>query len=94
MHQLLFEELRQFEQEIIHSIQKKEWNDQMKTILEDELADIRTALNKAKTGSFGLCELSGEFIPENLLKLIPTIKTVKDVNDMEAFYRKPIHFHS
>jgi RNA polymerase-binding transcription factor DksA len=94
MHELLFEELRQFELEIVQSLQKKKWNSQLKTILEAELADIRLALNKVENGKFGLCELSGEFIPENLLKLIPTIKSVKDVNVMDTFYRKPIQYHS
>ncbi len=94
MHKMLLEELRQSEEEILQSLQKIDSNIQIKGILEDELADIRLALQKAANGNYGLCEISGEMIPADLLKLIPTIKTVNDVSNLESFYRKPIQFHS
>lgn len=94
MHEMLLEELRQFEQETLRSLRNKSWNDQLKSILEAELADIRSALKKMENGNFGLCELSGEFLPDRLLELMPTVKTMRDVSKLSSFFRKPIRYHS
>lgn len=94
MHGMLYEELRQSEKEILHSLQKKHPDNQLMLWLEEELADIRLAIKKVENGNFGLCEISGEIIPEKLLELVPTIKSLSDVSKMDSFYRKSIHFHS
>lgn len=93
LQEMILEELRQTEQETVKSLQAKDRHDRLKPILEAELNDIRSALEKMKNGNFGMCEISGELIPENCLKVIPTIKTVNDFPKLNRFYRKPIHLH-
>lgn len=86
----LFLELRQTQEEIVQSLKRKDKQEWMKSILEDELKDIQSALSKLKSGSFGHCEFSGEPLPGDLLQLIPTMKSTKDTETLEHFYRKPI----
>jgi RNA polymerase-binding transcription factor DksA len=92
MHEMLYEELRQSEQEVLHSLEKKNHDQQLTLIFEEELADIRSAIDKVKNGNFGLCEISGELIPGELLKLVPTLKSLNDFSNLEIYYRKPLHF--
>jgi RNA polymerase-binding transcription factor DksA len=92
MHEMLYEELRQSEQEVLHSLEKKNHDQQLTLIFEEELADIRSAIDKVKNGNFGLCEISGELIPDELLKLVPTLKSLNDFSNLEIYYRKPLHF--
>ncbi|WP_052353685.1 hypothetical protein [Neobacillus jeddahensis] len=83
-------ELRTTRDEIESALQYKQKNDWLTVILEEELNDINEALQKAEDGNFGLCEVSGEFIPIDLLATIPTLKSLKDTDDIEIFYKKPI----
>jgi RNA polymerase-binding transcription factor DksA len=92
LHEMLYEELRQTEQEVLQSLQKKDRNHRLKSILEEELEDIQSALKKVKNGNFGVCEFSGELIPEELLRIVPTIKSVDDLGNFKGFYRKPLYF--
>jgi RNA polymerase-binding transcription factor DksA len=91
MQEQLFWELRKTQLEILRSLRNKQKNDWIVTVLEEELADITTAIQKLEEGNFGQCENSGEPIPENLLKIMPTIKTSRDTEIFEHFYRKPIN---
>ncbi|MFG6149674.1 TraR/DksA C4-type zinc finger protein [Halobacillus sp. B23F22_1] len=45
---------------------------------EQELEDIHAALQKIEQGTYGVCEVSGEKIPEERLKALPTAKTKKE----------------
>ncbi|MEH7117848.1 hypothetical protein V7128_10565 [Neobacillus vireti] len=90
MQEKLFLELRQTKEEIEISLKKKQKQAWLTSILKEELADINTAIQKFEEGKFGQCELSGEFIPEDLLKMFPTIKSIKDTEDLEYFYKKPL----
>ncbi|MCQ6279734.1 hypothetical protein [Bacillus sp. EB600] len=92
MHEMLYEELRQSEKEVLHSLEKKNHDQQLTLIFEEELADIRSAIEKVKNGNFGLCEISGELIPGELLKSLPTLKSINDLSNLENYYRKPLHF--
>jgi RNA polymerase-binding transcription factor DksA len=91
MQEELFWELRKTQLEILKSLKNKQKNEWIVTVLEDELADITTAIQKLEEGNFGQCESSGEPIPENLLKIMPTIKTSRDTEILEYFYRKPFN---
>lgn len=91
MQEELFWELRKTQLEIVRSLRNKQKNEWIVTVLEDELADISTAIQKLEEGNFGQCETSGEQIPEYLLKIMPTIKTSRDSEILEHFYRKPIN---
>src|SRR3954447_5310443 len=90
MQEELFLELRKTQLEILRSLKNKQDNEWMVPILKDELADITTAIQKLQDGNFGHCETSGEPLPEDLLKIIPTIKSSKDSKNLENYYRKPI----
>ncbi|MDF2789602.1 MAG: hypothetical protein K0S80_2700 [Neobacillus sp.] len=91
MQEELFWELRKTQLEIVRSLRNKQKNEWIVTVLEDELEDITIAMQKLEEGNFGHCETSGEPIPEYLLKIMPTIKTSKDSEILEHFYRKPIN---
>ncbi|WHY88015.1 hypothetical protein QNH39_09305 [Neobacillus novalis] len=91
MQEELFLELRQTQKEIENSLKNKQKPDWLTSILKEELADIDAALLKMKSGNFGLCEISGEFLPDDLLKIIPTLKSIKDSDDLEIYYKKPLH---
>ncbi|MDM5328015.1 hypothetical protein [Neobacillus sp. CF12] len=90
MQEQLFWELRKTQIEIIRSLKNKQKNVWMIPILEDELADINTAIQKIEDGNFGQCETSGEPLSDDLLKIMPTIKSSKDTDELEHFYKKPI----
>lgn len=90
----LYLELRQSELEIKESLQKRQEKDWLKPILEDELADIVSTISKIEKGKFGQCEISGELIPDKVLKNIPTLKSINDFRGMDSFYRKSIDSRS
>ncbi|MEC1520928.1 hypothetical protein P9D43_02625 [Neobacillus niacini] len=91
MQEELFWELRKTQLEILRSLKNKHKNEWMITVLEEELDDITTAIQKLEDGNFGQCESSGEPIPEYFLKIMPTIKTSRDTEILEHFYRKPMN---
>jgi RNA polymerase-binding transcription factor DksA len=90
LQEKLFLELRQTKSEIENAINRKENNDWLKEILQEELKDVVDALAKIEKGCYGLCEISGELIPLDLLKSIPTVKTKNDLNKLEAYRKKTI----
>ncbi|MGX6442018.1 hypothetical protein ACWM35_02135 [Neobacillus sp. K501] len=90
LQEKLFLELRQTQEEILTSLKSKEKNEWIMTILEEELTDINAAIEKLENGCYGQCDDSGEPFPDYLLKIMPTIKSTKDRETMEHFYRKPI----
>lgn len=50
--------------------------------LEKRLRDVNLALERIKAGKFGLCEVSGEMIEEERLKINPAARTCKaHIND-------------
>ncbi len=90
LQEQLFWELRKSQVELVRSLKNKQQDDWLIPILQDELADISSAIYKIEHGNFGQCEMSGEPLPEYLLKIMPTIKSSKDSDDLENYYRKPI----
>lgn len=90
LQEKLFLELRQTKLEIENAITKKENKDWLKDILQEELKDVDDALAKMENGCYGLCEISGELIPHDLLELIPTVKTKNDLNMLESYRKKTI----
>lgn len=57
-------------------------NDEVLQALDDEgrreLFEIRSALARIEAGTYGICEVTGEKIPEARLKLIPYARTCVD----------------
>jgi RNA polymerase-binding transcription factor DksA len=86
----LFSELRQTQLELLAALQNKQEDEWMTPILEDELADINLAIEKFANGNFGHCETTGQPIPDELLRMLPTMKTAKDTELVNHYYRKPI----
>ncbi|MEH6905047.1 MULTISPECIES: hypothetical protein [Neobacillus] len=93
MQEKLFLELRQTKEEIEDSLKNKQSQGWLITILEEELSDIMTAINKLENGNYGLCEISGEFLSNDLLNMIPTLKSQKDSEYLESYFKKTI-YHS
>ncbi|NHC39593.1 hypothetical protein G6549_06410 [Bacillus sp. MM2020_1] len=89
----LFLELRQTKEEIEDSLKNKQSQEWLTTILEEELSDIMTAIQKLENGNYGLCEISGEFLSNDLLNMIPTLKSQKDSEYLESYFKKTI-YHS
>jgi RNA polymerase-binding transcription factor DksA len=86
----LFLELRQTQTEIENSLITKSKNDWITPILEEELADVCSAMEKLRKGSYGQCEISGELIPYELLRIIPTLKSASDSKKLQSFYKIPL----
>ncbi|CRK80559.1 hypothetical protein [Neobacillus massiliamazoniensis] len=91
MQEKLFLELRHTQAEIENSLKKEQNPDWFIRILEDELTDIKIAIKKMSDGSFGKCEISGEIMPIDLIKNIPTLKSINDSKKLNSFYRKAIN---
>lgn len=87
----LYEELRQTEQELVASLQIGPKDQRLAEIFQAELADIHAALKKVECGDYGKCEITGEMLPENILKSVPTIKSVNDCQSLARYYRKPFY---
>ncbi|MBV7503806.1 hypothetical protein KW850_00820 [Bacillus sp. sid0103] len=87
----LFLELRHTKDEIEISLKNKQKPTWFTAILEEELSDVNTAIQKLNNGNFGQCEISGELLPNELLNMIPTLKTVKDSEYLMNYYKKPIY---
>ncbi|MCM3569136.1 hypothetical protein [Neobacillus mesonae] len=90
LQEKMFLELRQTKLELEQSLKKKDKSDWLAVILKAELEDVDNALAKIENGKYGQCEMSGELLPEDLLHMIPTVKTLKDSENVETFYKKPI----
>lgn len=84
----LYSELRTIQTELLTSIPT--CTPAIKSIIEDELKDIEETIAKLETGDYGYCESSGQYIPESYLLMMPTIKTLEDVDTLGKFYCKPI----
>ncbi|PGY10844.1 hypothetical protein SAMN05444673_1916 [Bacillus sp. OV166] len=89
----LFFELRQTKEEIEYSLKNKQVKNWFTTILEEELSDTITAIRKLENGNFGQCEISGEFLSADLLNMIPTLKSQRDSEYLESYFKKSI-YHS
>lgn len=64
----------------------EEWNERRATVsaLETEYRDIKRALQKIQTGTFGICEISGAPIELERLSVKPTARTCLKHRDEET----------
>ena len=86
----LYSELRKTRMELIERLEDKEASSLITPIIKEELLDVEDTLNKIELGLFGRCEISGEVIPDELLTMVPTIKTLADYEKIDCFFRKGI----
>ncbi len=70
---------------MLYKLETNEVSAFVKPYVIEEINDIESAINKIKTGTFGMCEISGELIPGEILELIPTIKTIQEIKSMDKF---------
>ena len=84
----IYSELRKTKEELIQRLENENCSQLVKPYIEGELDDIETALKKLETGTYGTCEISGEIMPEHLLSMVPTLKSIEDCKMMSYFFRK------
>lgn len=87
----LIEELRNTRQELLERLMQSNLHPFMNEMILAELYDVEKAIEKFETGQFGTCEISGEFLPQDLLSLIPTLKSMDDCHSLRRFYRKALY---
>jgi RNA polymerase-binding transcription factor DksA len=56
--------------------------------VQEEKKEVQQALRRVKTKSFGYCELSGEEIPFEFIKINPTIQNMDQVNEWLRYGKK------
>jgi RNA polymerase-binding transcription factor DksA len=86
----LYTELRMTQIELATTLRVKR-DSKINKYIEDELRDVEETMQKLENGNFGMCEMSGELLPFDLLEMIPTIKSKEDINSIQSYYRKSIH---
>lgn len=86
----LYSELRNTRQELLERLMNGESNPLIKPILLEELSDVEKTIEKLEQGKFGMCELSGELLPNELLKEIPTLQSLEDYSRLGKFFRKAL----
>ncbi|MBB6443765.1 hypothetical protein [Bacillus benzoevorans] len=84
----IYSELRKTKQELLQRLEDHNGSPLVKPYILGELKDIESALNKLEKGTFGTCEISGEILPQDLLALIPILKSVEDCQTIRYFFRK------
>ncbi|OIU72293.1 hypothetical protein [Rossellomorea aquimaris] len=53
--------------------------------INEEISDVKHALHLASQDRFGLCEMSGEEIPFDLIKMNPTVTSLREVHDWRQY---------
>ncbi|NQD64818.1 hypothetical protein HP456_02605 [Bacillus haikouensis] len=53
--------------------------------INQEISDVRHALQLADQNRFGLCEMSGEEIPFDLIKMNPTLTSLTEANEWKRY---------
>lgn len=53
--------------------------------IQAELQDVKRTLLKMDIGLYGVCEETGERIPTELLKVVPTVRTLREAEAMTQF---------
>ncbi|HEY4550300.1 MAG TPA: hypothetical protein VIG98_08535 [Bacillus sp. (in: firmicutes)] len=83
----IYSELRKTKEELIQRLENENCSLLARPYIEGELDDIETALKKLESGTYGTCEISGEIMPEHLLSMVPTLKSIEDCKMMSYFFR-------
>jgi RNA polymerase-binding transcription factor DksA len=86
----LYTELRMTQIELVTTLSVKR-DSKINKYIEDELKDVEETMQKLENGNFGMCEMSGELLPFDLLEMVPIIRTKNDINSIQSYYRKSIH---
>jgi hypothetical protein len=84
----IYSELRKTKQELLQRLDDNNSSPLVKPYILCELKDIENAIEKLETGTFGTCEISGELLPQDLLAMIPTLKSLDDCKTISYFFRR------
>lgn len=87
----IYNELRETKTELLAYLNSKNTNERILQYIKAELEDIDTALMKIENGEYGRCEISGEFLPPEVLQSIPTAKSAFEIAQLEQYCRKPLY---
>jgi DnaK suppressor protein len=66
----------------------------IKEDIKADLQDVICALQKLENENYGICEMTGEKIPEEKLKMMPTARTIFDFAIYDFYERKTVPYHS
>lgn len=87
----LYSELLKMREELYKRLEAKNRTPEISVFIKKELKDINKAIEKIENGTFGVCEQSGDEIPEEMLYLIPTIQSKEDLEEIRKYYCKPLY---
>lgn len=87
----LYSELRITRKELMARLEVSDGNPLIRHWIEEELEDVDKSLIKIQSEDFGVCEVSGEHLPNELLRTVPTLRSKDDVAVINSFYSKPIY---
>lgn len=87
----LYSELRITRKELMARLEMVGGNPIIRHLIEEELSDVNETLMKLRSETFGVCEVSGELLPNELLRTVPTLRSKDDVTVINSFYSKPIY---
>ncbi|HWJ78967.1 MAG TPA: hypothetical protein VNR61_12915 [Niallia sp.] len=90
MIEKLYTELRLTQIELATTLRIKR-DSKITKYIEDELRDVEESMRKLENGNYGMCEMSGELLPSDLLQTIPIIRTKEDIDGIYSYFRKSIH---
>jgi RNA polymerase-binding transcription factor DksA len=86
----LISELRDIQNELMASLERSDGDETIRPFIQAELHDVNRTLEKLKNGNFGICEITGEPLPKDSLTMIPTMKSVSDLEKIKQFRCKTI----
>lgn len=86
----LLQELITIRTELEQSLQEKSSSPLISQYKKEELNDINETIEKIQSGNFGFCEFSGEIMPYSILQMIPTLKSFKDLDEIQKYYCKSL----
>ena len=87
----IYSELRTIRKELMDRLKRVEGNQLIRSLIREELKDVNNTLIKLRSETFGVCEVSGELLPNELLRTVPTLRSKDDVTVINSFYSKPIY---
>ncbi|WP_071459376.1 TraR/DksA C4-type zinc finger protein [Bacillus massilinigeriensis] len=87
----IYEDLRRTREELAAYLERTPEDSSVLAYIRAEYEDVEHAMKKLEAGEFGICEFSGELLPEGMLGVIPTAKTVSDFEDIGSYFKKPLY---
>ena len=85
-----YHELVAMKEDLEERLKSQNLSPYVRQMAEAELADIITTIEKLEAGEFGVCEDTGSVIPIELLQFQPNVRSIKDLNSLLKFLRKPV----